>query len=47
MRKLKLFLIRIVIATSGIAQGQSPDKENAETGVRLPFTKFFTLSLTK
>jgi hypothetical protein len=31
MRKLKLFLIGIVIATIGIAQGQSPDKENAET----------------
>lgn len=30
MRKLKLFLIGIVIATIGIAQGQSPDKENAE-----------------
>ena len=31
MRKLKLCLIWIVIATVGIAQGQSTGKENAET----------------
>lgn len=31
MLKLKLFLIGIVIATIGIAQGQSTGKENAET----------------